>query len=76
MDEDEMIFEIFKRGERDVAKATTSVVIFFPVLMVKCASDKTTVTYETDECLRDSMGLFQMFLHVLWRKQINERMNE
>ena len=65
MDDDQVVLQILEGGQSDVAEATTTIVILFPVLMVKCASDKTTVTYETDERLRDSMGLFQMFLHVL-----------
>ena len=65
MDDDQVVLQILEGGQRDVAEPTTAVVILFPVLMVKCASDEATVTYETDERLRDSMGLFQMFLHVL-----------
>ena len=37
--------------------------------MVKCAGDEATVTYETYERLCDSMGLFQVFLHVLERTE-------
>ena len=65
MDDDEMILEVLESGERNVAKSAGSFVELVPVLMVKCASDEATVTYEANERLRDSMGLFQMLLHVL-----------
>ena len=40
-----------------------------PMLMVKCTSYEATVAYETYERLRDSMGLFQVFLHVLGERE-------
>ena len=73
MNDDEVVFQILKCRQSDVTEAAATVVILIPVLMVKCASDEATITYETYERLRDSMGLFQVFLHVL---EENERGRE
>lgn len=69
MYDDKMVFEVVDGRERDVAEAARSVVELVPVLMVKCASDKTTVTYEANERLRDPVGLFQMLFHVLGKER-------
>ena len=73
MNDDEVVFQILKCWQSDVTEAAATVVILIPVLMVKCAGDEATITYETYERLRDSMGLFQVFLHVL---EENERGRE